>query len=109
MLRHVHRHLKHVKARWMSSECSPYSWTVSDHVDRTLCCDEHLVPNDLLVMQEVITEEQEQRLADEAATMLRRRRYETDHWDQVIVNFKEMETSKWSPGMLIAIASSHQT
>ncbi|OQR84536.1 hypothetical protein ACHHYP_13284 [Achlya hypogyna] len=75
---------------------SAYSWAASDHVDRALCCDPFLVPSDLQVMHDVISEDEELRLADEAATLLRRRRYETDHWDQVIVNFKEMETSKWT-------------
>ncbi|KDO30622.1 hypothetical protein SPRG_04522 [Saprolegnia parasitica CBS 223.65] len=89
--------LRHRLVRRLSTAPAlPYSWATSDNVDRSLCCDPFLQPSDLQVMTDVISEDDEQRLADEAATLLRRRRYETDHWDQVIVNFKEMETTKWS-------------
>ncbi|ETV66351.1 hypothetical protein, variant 2 [Aphanomyces astaci] len=73
-----------------------FSWQDSPLVDRSMCKDAALVWNDLQVMQDVLTLDEERLLADEAAALLRRRRYEVNHWDQVIVNFKEMETVKWS-------------
>ncbi|CCI40717.1 unnamed protein product [Albugo candida] len=47
-------------------------------------------------MEEVITEEEEDILVDECKQYLKRRKLEENHWDQVIVDFKEMERSKWS-------------
>ncbi|ETV94055.1 hypothetical protein H310_12089 [Aphanomyces invadans] len=73
-----------------------YSWQDSHLVDRSMCHDEALCGNDLQVMEDVLSEHEERVLADEAAALLRRRRYEVNHWDQVIINFKEMETIKWS-------------
>jgi alkylated DNA repair protein alkB family protein 7 len=56
--------------------------------------------SDLQLIENVISDEEEGRLAEEASVLLRRRRYEKDHWDSVIINFKEMETRKWSQGTL---------
>ncbi|RHZ29610.1 hypothetical protein DYB37_011514 [Aphanomyces astaci] len=78
-----------------------FSWQDSPLVDRSMCKDATLVWNDLQVMQDVLTLDEERLLADEAAALLRRRRYEVNHWDQVIVNFKEMETVKWSQGTVL--------
>jgi alkylated DNA repair protein alkB family protein 7 len=45
----------------------------------------------LHVWTDVITEEEEERLKDELVATLRRRRYSQNHWDAVIVKFRETE------------------
>ncbi|KAH9103638.1 hypothetical protein AeMF1_020094 [Aphanomyces euteiches] len=91
--RRVSSRLSRLGARSYSSS---YSWLESHLIDRSMCRDESLASNDLQVMEDVITCEEETLLANEASAQLRRRRYEVNHWDQVIINFKEMETVKWS-------------
>ncbi|TMW68250.1 hypothetical protein Poli38472_005718 [Pythium oligandrum] len=82
--------------RSLSSAVSPYSWKHSALVDPSKCVDDAVGVNDLLVMPEVLTEQEEQIVSDECIKLLRRRRYEEDHWDSVIIKFKEMERSRWS-------------
>lgn len=65
-------------------------------VDHTHCTDKLIDEGDLLVAPDVVTEEEECILAAECSKILRRRRYEEGHWDQVIEKFKEMERSRWS-------------
>ena len=67
-------------------------------MDGTRCFDAAVAEGDLLVMPDVITEEEEKVLADECTKLLRRRKYEDGHWDQVIINYKEMERARWSAG-----------
>ena len=69
----------HVRTRSLSSLVN--FERASPHLDRSLV---HVWP-------EVITEEEEQRLFDELAALLRRRRYSKSHWDSVIVKFRETE------------------
>ena len=45
----------------------------------------------LRVWPDFITAEEETRLFEEVAPLLRRRRYSKNHWDSVIVNFRETE------------------
>jgi hypothetical protein len=47
------------------------------------------------VIRDVITKQQEQNLVDELIPVLKRRRYQRDHWDQVIVGYKEVERAYW--------------
>jgi alkylated DNA repair protein alkB family protein 7 len=80
-----------------SSDAS-FSWKNHPLMDTSNCFDDQIDPLDLQLMEEVITEEEEQIVAEECIKVLRRRRYERNHWDNVIINFKEMERSpsKWS-------------
>ena len=47
------------------------------------------------VFNEVISVTQERALIDEIDPLLSRRRFQRDHWDQVIVGYKEIERSHW--------------
>ncbi|RLN11002.1 hypothetical protein BBJ28_00019077 [Nothophytophthora sp. Chile5] len=71
-------------------------WEGVYNLDASKCHDPLVSEGDLGVMLDVITEDEEQVVADECSKILRRRRYEEDHWDSVIVKFKEMERSRWS-------------
>lgn len=51
------------------------------------------------VFNEVISVTQERALIDEIDPLLSRRRYQRDHWDQVIVGYKEIERPHWSNPM----------
>lgn len=73
-------------------------WSHAKNVDASRCTDTLVREADLRVMEEIITKEEETIVADECMKILKRRRYEEDHWDQVIVKFKEMERSRWSTG-----------
>lgn len=53
-------------------------------------------PHAVCIIPEVITPAQEKTLVRELEPVLKRRRYERDHWDQVIVGFKEVERPFWS-------------
>ena len=53
-------------------------------------------PHAVCIIPEVITPAQEKTLVRELEPVLKRRRYEHDHWDQVIVGFKEVERPFWS-------------
>jgi len=66
------------------------------NIDASRCIDPLVRESDLRVMEDIITEDEERVVADEGMKILKRRRYEEDHWDQVIVKFKEMERSRWS-------------
>jgi alkylated DNA repair protein alkB homolog 7 len=83
-------------ARPLSSVVDAFSWRTSPLVDASKLSDALVSDGDLLVMPELITEDEERVVADECAQLLKRRRYEVNHWDQVIIKFKEMERSKWS-------------
>ncbi|KAF1319626.1 hypothetical protein FI667_g13085, partial [Globisporangium splendens] len=71
-------------------------WKDVANIDASRCIDPLVRESDLRVMQDVVTEEEELVVAEECMKILKRRRYEEDHWDQVIVKFKEMERSRWS-------------
>ncbi|UIZ26667.1 hypothetical protein KXD40_001565 [Peronospora effusa] len=62
----------------------------------TQCHDPLLNEGDLQIMLDVITKDEELLVADECSRILKRRRYEENHWDNAIVKFKEMERSRWS-------------
>ncbi|KAF4320515.1 hypothetical protein BBO99_00005533 [Phytophthora kernoviae] len=79
-----------------AAESSSSLWQDVYNIDATHCHDPLISEGDLKIMQNVITEEEEQVVADECSRILRRRRYEEDHWDNAIVKFKEMERSRWS-------------
>lgn len=80
-------------------EYSTCSWKNSRLVQRQELKD-NIDQNDLLVEEEVISAEEEQILVDECTVRLKRRRYERNHWDNVIVGFKEFEASNWSDASL---------
>lgn len=52
--------------------------------------------NDMKLIQDFITEQEEQNLFDEAEKTLRRMRYEYDHWDNAIHGYREREKGDWS-------------
>ncbi|GMF63813.1 unnamed protein product [Phytophthora fragariaefolia] len=71
-------------------------WQGTYNIDATHCHDPLVSEGDLQVLLDVITEDEELVVADECTRILKRRRYEEGHWDNVIVKFKEMERSRWS-------------
>lgn len=90
--------------RCLSTQAQPRAtanvdvWDGEPLIDSSRCTDALVQRSDLRVLENVITEQEELVLAKECETLLRRRRYEENHWDQVIIKFKEMERSRWSPG-----------
>lgn len=48
------------------------------------------------VIRDVITMEQEEKLINEVIPILKRRRYQRNHWDNVIVGYKEVERLQWN-------------
>lgn len=52
---------------------------------------------DMIVIDNFITESEEERLLAEAEKSLKRMRYEYDHWDNAIHGFREMEKINWLP------------
>lgn len=82
----------------VATDASHLLWGHVKNIDASLCTDPLVRESDLRVMEEIISEEEEMVVADECMKILKRRRYEEDHWDQVIVKFKEMERSRWSTG-----------
>ncbi|CAI5732932.1 unnamed protein product [Hyaloperonospora brassicae] len=77
-------------------QVEPSLWPHAEHLDTTRCHDPLLRDDELQVVLDVVTEDEERLVADECTSRLRRRRYEENHWDNVIVKFKEMERSRWS-------------
>lgn len=57
--------------------------------------DPALARDTLQLLPEVITREEEQRLVDELEKPLRRRRLMRDHWDSVILHYREVEKRQW--------------
>uniref|UniRef100_A0AAV1UI98 Alpha-ketoglutarate-dependent dioxygenase AlkB-like domain-containing protein n=1 Tax=Peronospora matthiolae TaxID=2874970 RepID=A0AAV1UI98_9STRA len=90
--------------RWMllpsasvSSTSTPQSlFQGAYNLDTRRCQDPLLRAQDFQLTLDVVTEDEELVLADECSHRLKRRRYEENHWDDVIVKFKEMECSRWS-------------
>ncbi|XP_011661956.1 alpha-ketoglutarate-dependent dioxygenase alkB homolog 7, mitochondrial [Strongylocentrotus purpuratus] len=63
------------------------------------CSDEktqEIAEKDFIVIQNFITEEEEDSLLKEAERFLKKVRYEYDHWDNAIHGFRETEKSRWS-------------
>lgn len=48
------------------------------------------------VFRNVVTEAESSALVNDCETSLRRRRYQTGHWDQVIEKYREVELRGWS-------------
>ncbi|CAI5743038.1 unnamed protein product [Peronospora destructor] len=95
--------LQPLRRLWSSSASasfpaiSPQSlWQDVYNLDMTKCHDLLLNEGDLQIMLDVITKDEELVVADECSHILKRRRYEEDHWDNAIVKFKEMERFRWS-------------
>lgn len=59
--------------------------------------DKRLFLNDLLVVNDFITTDEEQQLFTEVEPHLKRMKYEFDHWDGVIVGYREIERKNWLP------------
>eukprot|EP00039_Didymoeca_costata_P000343 m.45188 g.45188 ORF g.45188 m.45188 type:complete len:150 (-) comp10205_c0_seq2:692-1141(-) len=53
-------------------------------------------PVDFQVRCNILSDDQRTVLEAEAAKLLKKRRYEDDHWDSAIVGFREMERSRFS-------------
>ncbi|RQM16214.1 hypothetical protein DD237_003009 [Peronospora effusa] len=93
----------HVNISMSSSALAPFPvisrqslWQNVYNLDMTQCHDPLLNEGDLQIMLDVITKDEELLVADECSRILKRRRYEENHWDNAIVKFKEMERSRWS-------------
>ncbi|ETI38507.1 hypothetical protein F443_15787 [Phytophthora nicotianae P1569] len=71
-------------------------WQDVYNLDATHCHDPLVSEDDLQLMLDVITDDEEKVLSDECARILKRRRFEENHWDDVIIKYKEMERSRWS-------------
>lgn len=93
MRRVLYRTTKRKVGRWFSS------WIELDHlIDSRQCLEESRPnPNDFCLEEQIVSVAEEEQLVQECRARLRRRRYEHNHWDDVIVGFKEMETTTWSP------------
>ncbi|KAF1794756.1 S-adenosyl-L-methionine-dependent methyltransferase [Phytophthora cactorum] len=61
-------------------------WQDVYNLDATHCHDPLVSDGDLQIMLDVITEDEEKVLSDECSRILKRRRYEEDHWDNVSSN-----------------------
>lgn len=73
------------------------TWHASKLVDKSrLLVNSSINVDDLLLEQDVISSEDEKILVEECDFRLKRRRYERNHWDDVIIAFKEFETTEWS-------------
>lgn len=53
------------------------------------------IEDDLWVLPEFITKEEEARLIEEINPLFRKKRYIDTHWDGVITGYKEIEKSFW--------------
>lgn len=52
---------------------------------------------DLRVISNFISESEEQNILEEVEPYLKRMKYEKDHWDSAIENFRETERKQWYP------------
>lgn len=52
---------------------------------------------DMLLIENFVTEEEEERLCAEAEKSMKRMRYQYDHWDDAIHGYREMEKVDWWP------------
>ncbi|XP_063787207.1 alpha-ketoglutarate-dependent dioxygenase alkB homolog 7, mitochondrial isoform X2 [Pseudophryne corroboree] len=52
----------------------------------------------LTIQQDFISPEEETALCGELEPVLRKKRYESGHWDEAIHGFREIERLHWSPG-----------
>ncbi|CAH0473912.1 unnamed protein product [Peronospora belbahrii] len=97
-LRAPFRHLRSSSSALsrLTAASSQSLWQDVYNLDATQCHDSLVNEEDLQIMLDVITEDEELVVADECSRFLKRRRYEKNHWDNVIVKFKEMECSRWS-------------
>lgn len=55
------------------------------------------IERDMIIVEDFISEAEEQSLIAEAEKSLKRKRYEYDHWDDAIHGFREMEKVDWLP------------
>lgn len=53
--------------------------------------------DDMVVIENFISEEEESRLCAEAEKTMKRMRYQYDHWDDAIHGYREMEKTNWWP------------
>lgn len=51
----------------------------------------------MIVIENFVTDLEEQALCNEVQKAMRRMRYQYDHWDDAIHGYREMEKSDWSP------------
>lgn len=52
---------------------------------------------DMILIEDFVTETEEQRLYAEAQKTMKRMRYQYDHWDNAIHGYREMEKTDWLP------------
>lgn len=71
-------------------------WQHASNLDATHCHDLLVSESDLRMELDVITEDEERVLSDECTSIFKRRRFEENHWDNIIIKYKEMERSRWS-------------
>lgn len=55
------------------------------------------IERDMIVVEDFVSEAEEQSLIAEAEKSLKRKRYEYDHWDDAIHGYREMEKVDWLP------------
>lgn len=52
---------------------------------------------DMILIEDFVTEPEEEKLCEEIQKAMRRMRYQYDHWDNAIHGFREMEKLDWRP------------
>ena len=75
--------------------CRGYSSTSSSLIDTSNLKDLKVL-EDLHVQSDAITKNEHETLINECERSLRRRRYETGHWDGVIESFREITKRDWT-------------
>ena len=55
-----------------------------------------IIKNSMKVLNDFVTQEEEQTLMKEIEPYMKRLRYETSHWDDAIHNYRETERLKWT-------------
>ncbi|XP_026470788.1 alpha-ketoglutarate-dependent dioxygenase alkB homolog 7, mitochondrial-like [Ctenocephalides felis] len=56
----------------------------------------HSMISNMIVLKEFVTPQEEENLMNELEPLLKKRRYEFDHWDNAIHGFREIEHKKWN-------------
>lgn len=67
-----------------------------DYLDSTNVEAFDLIKNSMKVLNDFVTEEEEQSLIKEIEPYLKRLRYESSHWDDAIHQYRETERSNWT-------------
>nr|CAH8860544.1 unnamed protein product [Trichobilharzia regenti] len=97
----LHRVTFLLRRKFQLYPCSKwFSIIGTKSLTNTFCSDHDLakiVSNDLVLKENFITEEEESNLIAELDSVLLRRKYQTEHWDYAIKDFRELERRNWKP------------